>query len=89
MRQTQTKLTEVAEMKNHQASTTTAKSGNSHRQGLRSGKRRARPTAEGVHPTEAAIAKVEKKHPHESDAQKWRLAQAQTLIDSFIDPSGK
>jgi hypothetical protein len=76
-------------MKNHQASTTTTKSGSPHRQGRRSGKRRARPTAEGIHPTEAAIAKVEMEHPHESDAQKWRLAQAQTLIDSFMDSPGE
>jgi hypothetical protein len=83
MRQTQTKSTEVAKMKNNQASTTTAKSGNPHRQGRRSGKRRARPTAEGIHPTEAAIAKVEKEYPDKSDAARWRLAQAQTLIDSL------
>jgi hypothetical protein len=76
-------------MKNHQASTTTVKNGNSHRQGRRSGKRRARPTAEGIHPTEAAMATVERKHPYESDAQKWRLAQAQTLIDSVLGTSAK
>lgn len=51
--------------------------------------RRGEPGAQTIVPTRAALAKVEKDHPDESDAQKWRLAQAQTLIDSFMDSPGE
>ena len=45
--------------------------------------------AQQIVPTRAALAKVQKEHPNESDAQKWRLAQAQTLIDSVLGTSAK
>jgi hypothetical protein len=34
-----------------------------------------------VVPTDEAFEKVEKRYPDKSDAEKYRLAQAQTLVD--------
>jgi hypothetical protein len=35
-----------------------------------------------IEPTAEALAKVNRKYPDQPDHQKWRLAQAQTLIDA-------
>ena len=40
-----------------------------------------------IEPTQAAFEIVEREHPNESDVEKYRLAQAQTLIDFVIKHS--
>jgi hypothetical protein len=39
-------------------------------------------------PTRAALDKVEREHSGKSDAEKWRLAQAQALIDAYQASKG-
>jgi len=76
-------------MKNHKSRRSGNERSNLVPDGRRPRGRRRKLGAQAIVPTRAALAKVQKEHPDESDAQKWRLAQAQTLIDSVLGTSAK